>query len=160
MQAKKYRALIADDHEIVSIAYRLLLENAGIEVVDIVSTGRQAVDAALKLDIVVWQKLYRIIFRRVKKYLNVNGNTLEDLVSILSFIWNCEGNIHDIFQAGDNQFTISIIECPYIDAMKRNPERHDRMESICTDMCVQYLQPVINEFNPKIEITRDKFMGL
>jgi DNA-binding NarL/FixJ family response regulator len=50
MQTKKFRALIADDHEVVSMAYRLLLEKAGIEVVGVVSTGRQAVDAALKLE--------------------------------------------------------------------------------------------------------------
>jgi DNA-binding NarL/FixJ family response regulator len=50
MQIKKYRALIADDHEVVSMAYRLLLEKAGIEVADVVSTGRQAVDAALSLE--------------------------------------------------------------------------------------------------------------
>jgi len=117
-------------------------------------------DVALKLDIIVWQRLYKIIFRRVIKYLDVKGNKLEDLVSILSFIWNCEGNIHDIFQAGENSFTISIVECPYIVAMERNPERHNRIESICKDMCISYLQPVINEFNPKIKITRDKFIGL
>ena len=117
-------------------------------------------DAALKLDIIVWQKLYRIIFRRVLKYLNIKGNTLVDLVNILSFMWNCEGNIHDIFQAGDKNFTISIVECPYIAAMERNPDRHNRIESICKDMCIPYLQPVIKDFNPKIEINRDKFMGL
>jgi DNA-binding NarL/FixJ family response regulator len=50
MHTKKYRALIADDHEVVSMAYRLLLEKAGIEVFGIVSTGRQAVDAALELE--------------------------------------------------------------------------------------------------------------
>ncbi len=117
-------------------------------------------DAALKLDIIVWQRLYGIIFRRVIKYLDIKGNKLDDLVNILSFIWNCEGNIHDIFQAGDKQFTFSIVECPYIAAMERNPERHDRIESICKDMCIPYLQPVIKDFNPKIEIERDKFMGL
>jgi hypothetical protein len=117
-------------------------------------------DAALKLDIIVWQKLYKIIFRRVIKYLKINGNTLDDLVNILSFIWNCEGNVHDIFQAGEKQLTFSIVECPYIAAMERNPDRHHRIESICKDMCIPYLQPVIEEFNPKIEIERDKFMGL
>ena len=117
-------------------------------------------DAALKLDIIVWQRLYKIVFRRVIKYLNIKGNTLDDLVNILSFVWNCEGNIHDIFQAGENAITISIVECPYIAAMERNPERHNRIESICKEMCIPYLQPVINEFNPKIEITRDKFIGL
>jgi hypothetical protein len=117
-------------------------------------------DMALKLDIIVWQKLYKIAFRRVRKYLEINDNTLEDLVNILSFIWNCEGNIHDIFQVGDNKVTISIVKCPYIEAMQRNPERHNRIESICKDMCVSYLRSVINEFNPNIEITRDKFIGL
>lgn len=49
MKSKKYRALIADDHEVVSMAYRLLLEKVGVEVVRVVSTGRQAVDATVEL---------------------------------------------------------------------------------------------------------------
>jgi DNA-binding NarL/FixJ family response regulator len=49
MKSKKYRALIADDHEVVSMAYRLLLEKAGVEVVGVVSTGRQAVDTTVEL---------------------------------------------------------------------------------------------------------------
>jgi hypothetical protein len=44
--------------------------------------------------------------------------------------------------------------------MERNPERHNRIESICKEMCISYLQPVIKDFNPKIEIERNKFMGL
>jgi len=117
-------------------------------------------DATLKLDILVWQKLYKIVFRRVIKYLNIEGNTLSDLIEILSFMWNCEGNIHEINQKEDKFATINIIQCPYIEAMKRNPERHDRIESICKEMCISYLQPVIKEFNPKIEIIREKFIGL
>jgi hypothetical protein len=117
-------------------------------------------DVALKLDIIVWQRLYKIIFRRVRKYLSIESNNLDDLVNILSFIWNCEGNLHDIFQAGKNLFTISIVKCPYIEAMERNPDRHHRIESVCKDMCISYLQPVIDDFNPKIELKRDKFLGL
>ena len=117
-------------------------------------------DATLKLDIIVWQRLYKIVFRRVIKYLNVKGNTLRDLIEILSFVWNCEGNIHEINQNGDNITTINIVKCPYIEAMKRNPDRHNRIESICKEMCIPYLQPVIKEFNPKIEIKREKFIGL
>jgi hypothetical protein len=44
--------------------------------------------------------------------------------------------------------------------MKRNPDRHHRIESICKEMCIPYLQPVIKEFNSKIEIKREKFIGL
>jgi len=117
-------------------------------------------DATLKLDIIVWQMLYKIVFRRVKKYLNIKGNTLSDLIEILSFVWNCEGNIHEINQKEDKTATINIVQCPYIEAMKRNPDRHNRIESICKEMCISYLQPVIKEFNPKIDIKREKFIGL
>jgi len=116
--------------------------------------------ATLKLDIIVWQRLYKIVFRRVIKYLNIKGNTLSDLIEILSFVWNCEGNIHEINQIDDKTATINIVQCPYIEAMKRNPDRHKRIESICKEMCIPYLQPVIKEFNPKIEIKREKFIGL
>ena len=117
-------------------------------------------DATLKLDIIVWQRLYKIVFRRVIKYLDIKGNTLNDLIEIISFVWNCEGNIHEIIQKGDKTATINIIKCPYIEAMERNPDRHNRIESICKEMCIPYLQPVIKEFNPKIEIKREKFIGL
>ena len=117
-------------------------------------------DATLKLDIIVWQRLYGIVFRRVKKYLNITGNSLSDLIDILSFVWNCEGNIHEINQKDDKNATINIVKCPYIEAMERNPDRHSRIESICKEMCIPYLQPVIKEFNHKIEIKREKFIGL
>jgi predicted hydrocarbon binding protein len=117
-------------------------------------------DATLKLDIIVWQRLYKIVFRRVIKYLNIKGNNLSDLIEIISFVWNCEGNIHEIIQKGDKIATINIVQCPYIEAMKRNPDRHNRIESICKEMCIPYLQPVIKEFNPKIEIKREKYIGL
>jgi len=117
-------------------------------------------DATLKLDIIVWQRLYKIVFRRVKNYLNITGNSLSDLIDILSFVWNCEGNIHEINQKDDKNATINIVKCPYIEAMERNPDRHSRIESICLEMCIPYLQPVIKVFNPKIDVKREKFIGL
>ncbi|MHA1193115.1 MAG: DUF6125 family protein [Promethearchaeota archaeon] len=115
---------------------------------------------ALELDIVVWQRLYSIIFRRVMKYLKIEGNTLEDLISILSFVWNCEGNLHEIIRYNKEEIQMNITVCPYIDAMKRNPDRHNRIVSICKDMCVPYLDPVIKEFNKNIKIRRSQFIGL
>jgi hypothetical protein len=117
-------------------------------------------ETALELDIAVWQRLYSIIFRRVKKYLKIEGNTLEDLVSILSFVWNCEGNLYEIIRKNDEDVQININTCPYIDAMKRNPDRRNRISSICKDMCVPYLVPVIKEFNENIKIQRSEFIGL
>ncbi len=117
-------------------------------------------NTALELDIIVWQRLYSIIFRRVIKYLKINGNSLEDLIAILSFIWNCEGNLHEIIIYNEEEVQMNITVCPYIDAMKRNIDRHDKIASICKDMCVSYLDPVIKEFNDHIKIHRSQFMGL
>jgi hypothetical protein len=122
--------------------------------------NRIGFESALKLDTIVWQRLYSIIFRRVKKYLKIEENSINDLVKILSFIWNCEGNIHEIVKNTPSEAQINISYCPYIDAMKRNPERHHRIVSICKDMCVPYLDPVIKEFNSEIQVKRSQFIGL
>ncbi|MFW9781155.1 MAG: DUF6125 family protein [Candidatus Heimdallarchaeota archaeon] len=117
-------------------------------------------DTALKLDIKVWQELYEIIFRRVIKYLDIKSRSLQDLIYILSFIWNCEGNYHKIIKKNEREVIININKCPYLDAMQRNPERHDYIASICKEMCIPYLEPVIKNFNPKIKLKRTKFIGI
>ncbi|MFX1588262.1 MAG: DUF6125 family protein [Promethearchaeota archaeon] len=117
-------------------------------------------ETALKIDTTVWQKLYGIIFRRVMKYLNIQGNSLKNLIKILSFIWNCEGNIHQIVKKTENEITLSIVTCPYIEAMRHNPEHYKRISSICKDMCVSYLDPVIKGFNPNIVLKRENFIGM
>jgi two-component system response regulator DegU len=46
----RIRILLADDHAVISEAFRLILENAGMEVVAIAETGREAVALALELE--------------------------------------------------------------------------------------------------------------
>jgi len=117
-------------------------------------------DTALKLDIIVWQRLYKIIFRRVKKYLELEGNSLEDLLKILSFTWNCEGNKHEVIIHSPNSAAIQMTKCPYIEAMLRNPKRHEKISSICKEMCLPYLDPLITDFNPNIKLERKKLIGI
>lgn len=44
------RILLADDHAVISEAFRLILENAGMDVVAVAENGREAVALALELD--------------------------------------------------------------------------------------------------------------
>jgi two-component system response regulator DegU len=46
----KTRILLADDHAVISEAFRLVLENAGMDVVAVADTGQEAVALALELD--------------------------------------------------------------------------------------------------------------
>jgi hypothetical protein len=117
-------------------------------------------ESALEIDLIVWQRLYEIVFRRVKKYLSIQGDSLDDLTVILYFIWSCEGNSPQITRQNDKEVLIEGIKCPYVESMLRNPERHKRIESICMIMCVGYLEPVIKQFNPNIKLKRTRFIGL
>jgi hypothetical protein len=115
---------------------------------------------ALKIDTIVWQKLYQIIFRRVKRYLNIDGNSIGDLIKLLEFIWSCEHYNYNIVTQKDKEAILHITACPYIAMMDRNPERHDKIMSICKDMCIPFYDPAINDFNPEILLERNRFIGV
>lgn len=114
----------------------------------------------LQLDTLVWQDLYKIMFRRVIKRLKIQNNSLNSIVEILSFIWNCEGNFHEIQVINETQVILKITKCPYIDMMERNPERRNYIPSICEKMCSNYLTPVINDFNPRVNISKRSSIGM
>ena len=55
-------------------------------------------DIAFKIDLTVWKKMLNIIFRRLKKYLKLKNNDLEDAVEILTFRWSIEGWNYEIIR--------------------------------------------------------------
>ncbi|MGV9200597.1 MAG: DUF6125 family protein [Promethearchaeia archaeon] len=114
---------------------------------------------ALDIDIVVWQRLYKSIFRRVARYLDLQSNSIPDLVEIVSFCWSCEGYKYEILEKSEREAIIHITECPYEAAMRRNPDRHDKIKEICLEMCIPFYEPALQKFNPNIRLERRKFLG-
>lgn len=102
----------------------------------------------------------RIIIHRIRKYLNIETNSLKDLINILTFRWSVEGWDYDIEKNEENQAIIKINNCPYNSIMKRNPERHEKIPLICKEMCLPFYSEIAKEFNPEIKIERSKYMGL
>ncbi|MFX0106256.1 MAG: DUF6125 family protein [Candidatus Hodarchaeota archaeon] len=117
-------------------------------------------DIALKIDKAVWIRLMKIIFRRIKKYLNIHTNNLNDLIKIITFRWSIEGWKYLVNQISDKEVIIEIKDCPYKAIMDRNPDRQDRIPLICKNMCFPFYKAAFEEFNPKIKFERNKFMGL
>jgi len=117
-------------------------------------------DTALKIDKAVWIRLMNITFKRIKKYLNIDKNNLNDLIGILTFRWSIEGWKYSINQDSEFEAVIEINECPYKAIMDRNPERREKISLICKDMCIPFYNAVLEDFNPKIKLERSKFMGL
>ncbi|MFX1303529.1 MAG: DUF6125 family protein [Promethearchaeota archaeon] len=117
-------------------------------------------DIALKIDRAVWTRLMKIIFRRIKKHLNIETNTLNDLIEIITFRWSIEGWKYLVNRFSESEAIIEIKECPYKTIMDRNPNRQDRIPLICKNMCFPFYKAAFEDFNPKIKFERNKFMGL
>ncbi len=117
-------------------------------------------EIALKIDTIVWIRLLKTIFRRLKRYLGIKSSTLQDLLQILTFRWTIEGWNYEIIKNELNEIIVEVKTCPYKAAMERNPERHDKIPLICRDMCMPFYKEIVHEFNPDININRDQFQGL
>ncbi|MFW9950261.1 MAG: DUF6125 family protein [Candidatus Thorarchaeota archaeon] len=117
-------------------------------------------DRALKIDVSVWTRLLKIIMRRIKNYLNINTNTLQDLIEIITFRWSIEGWKYEVKHISNSEVIINVIECPYKLSMERNPERHNKIPLICKNMCEPFYKEAFKDFNPKIRLERNNSMGI
>ncbi|MFX1323426.1 MAG: DUF6125 family protein [Promethearchaeota archaeon] len=117
-------------------------------------------DTALKIDVIVWTRLFKIIIRRLKRYLNIETNTLDDLIEILTFRWSIEGWKYKVNKISDSEVIIEVTECPYKASMDRNEIRRDRIPLICKNMCFPFYNAAFKDFNPQISFERETAMGL
>jgi len=114
---------------------------------------------ALKIDVSVWTRLLTIIIRRIKNYLNIKTNSLQDLIEIITFRWSIEGWNYKVDRVSNSEVIVNIIECPYKSSMDRNEDRRDKIPIICKNMCEPFYKEAFMEFNPKIKLERTKNMG-
>ncbi len=117
-------------------------------------------ETALKIDTKVWIRLLKIIIRRLKKHLNIESNTLSDLIEILTFRWSVENWDYEVIKNEREEAVIQINTCPYKSIMDRNPERQSRVPLICKDMCIPFYEAIVKDFNPSLKLERNQFMGL
>ena len=117
-------------------------------------------DKALEIDKTVWIRLLKIIIRRIKKYLDIKTNSLNDLTEILTFRWSIEGWKYITNQVSKAEVEIKVTGCPYKAMMDRNTQRHDKIPLICKNMCHPLYNAVVEDFNPRIILERNTFMGL
>jgi len=117
-------------------------------------------ETALKIDVIVWKELLKIIIRRLKNYLQLEKNDLVSLIDILTFRWDIEGWEYKIMQHKRDKVKIFVNQCPYKAAMDRNPERTEKQSLICKDMCIPFYNSVVEDFNKDIVLNRTAYKGL
>ena len=109
-------------------------------------------ETALKIDVIVWEELLKVVIRRVKKYLQLEKNDLSTLIDILTFRWSIEGWKYKVLQSDVDKVKIIVTQCPYKAAMDRNPERKEKQKLICREMCIPFYKSVIKDFNENINL--------
>ncbi|MFX0012801.1 MAG: DUF6125 family protein, partial [Candidatus Hermodarchaeota archaeon] len=90
-------------------------------------------ELALKIDLIVWKEVLKVVIRRLKKYLNLEKNDLNTLIDILTFRWSIEGWGYNILEHEQDKVKIIVNQCPYKGTMDRNPERTEKLPLICRD---------------------------
>lgn len=116
-------------------------------------------DRALEIDTAVWKRMLKTMFRRLKRYLKIETNTLDDIVNILTFRWSIENWDYELIK-NDHKAVFKMKICPYKSSMERNEKRHDKIPDICQKMCTKIYKFAIEDFIPGIKVKRTKFLGL
>ncbi len=115
---------------------------------------------ALKIDLEVWKRLLTTIIRRLKRYLKIKSNNVDDIVEILSFRWSVEGWDYEVIEKNIKKGIVQIKHCPYKAILDRSENRKNKIPHICKDICIPLYEEAVESFNPKIRVKRPKQMGL
>lgn len=117
-------------------------------------------ETALRIDLAVWLRLFKIIYKRIEKYLGITAKDVKDIIDILAFRWTCEKWDYEIEKSEPTEGKISIKSCPWNDKMARNPERKELIPQICKEVCMHIYDDAIRSLNPDIEVIRNQVIGL
>ncbi|MBN2152097.1 MAG: L-2-amino-thiazoline-4-carboxylic acid hydrolase [Candidatus Lokiarchaeota archaeon] len=117
-------------------------------------------ETALAVDLAVWERLFKIVYRRIKEYLKADTGTVAGIVDVLAFRWSCEEWEYAVEQPSPHEARVSIRKCPYNEMMKRNADRKAVIPRICKDICIPIYEAAVASLNPAVRLCRTKFMGL
>ena len=81
-------------------------------------------DKALDIDEKVWKVMPKIQSKKLKELYGIRGNTLQDLVAALKIKFELEGYRTSIDNVGADQVEMRILDCPWLDIMKKSDRPH------------------------------------
>jgi len=107
-------------------------------------------DMATTCDLWVWDKYARYELKRLLPLLNIEGDDLAAFAKAFSFSPWFSNLKHRFTQEDKNKVTLTVLDCPSLDAMKR--EGMGRENTFCHQVEQQLLQIFVRAFNPKARV--------
>ncbi|MHA1730898.1 MAG: DUF6125 family protein [Promethearchaeota archaeon] len=126
----------------------------------VVLEERLGLEETFELDLQVWSRLFPVIYRRIKRYLGLDDDSLESFVRVLGFRWAAEGWDFSVDELSPERavLTVKAGGCPYLEALKR-AGRPDKFPMVCEIVCDPIYQIAATAFNPKLKVARPTHQG-
>ncbi len=107
-------------------------------------------DMATTCDLWVWEKYARYELKRLLPLLNIEGDDLAAFATAFGFSPWFSNLKHTFTREGENKVTLTVLDCPSLDAMKR--EGAGRENTFCPQVEQQLLQIFVRSFNPRARV--------
>ena len=107
-------------------------------------------DTATDVDLWVWDKYARYEAKRLPPLLNLHNDNLASFAAAFGFSPWFSNLKHTFTRDGDNKLTLTVLDCPSLDAMKR--EGAGREKTFCSQVEPQLLRMVVQAFDPRARV--------
>lgn len=104
-------------------------------------------DEALEIDIDVWKNWMKILPKRIKKLLNMEGNDIPTIVKILEIAYQMEGTDYEVTECNDERAVIRILKCHWYENLKK-AGREKLLP--CVELDKDLYPPMIEKINPNV----------
>lgn len=107
-------------------------------------------EMATAVDLWVWDKYARYEVRRLPPLLNLQNDDLASFARAFGFSPWFSNLKHTFTREGKSRLTLTVLECPSLEAMKREGAGRERI--FCSQVEPQLLHMVVQAFDPRARV--------
>lgn len=111
---------------------------------------RSGFDAALEIDVAVWEVLAKIQARKTRQLLGIEGEGVSDLVDGLELKFSAEGYEYEIREKEEHCARVHLKRCPWLVLLRKSGRQH-LADEVGGVICGAEFGAWAREFNNKIE---------
>ncbi len=110
-------------------------------------------DKAFEIDLEVWKSWGKILIKRIKRNLGIEGDDMSSIIKILKIIYLIEGSKHEVIKATNKSAVIRVSRCHWYDNLK-NAGREKTVP--CEEVDAALFPAWAEALNPKISVKQTR----
>jgi len=106
---------------------------------------------ALRIDLKVWERYGRVMARRVKRRLQVQGNDVRAIIATLKVFYDMEGWTVNVDKEDEDEAVLSVKYCPWYDYLEK-ARRREVVKAVCPQVCLLIFNSWASVFNEDVKV--------